>query len=624
MRASAHNRAALTASIIAAASAYAIVAAALRIRLTSWDGAGWRQVAGAIGLCFADVLLISLLAAMALLLSYSARRKQRLVRTAQLLFLAICLVLTLANCINVRAFEVVGGPLTYQWISFAGDFSSETAREAVKSAVSGEFVLLVCAAVVGQLAISAILSRALAWYGGARLSRLLLPAGIATGLFLLLSVHPWNLPKQERRYAVNPVVELVTTAFASGTSDLLRQRDAVPPEQLPPQVNDVRNLPPELAAAPIRNVVIVVLESVGAKYLGATEMTAPHDALSKYWPFTLNFTNAYAQAAHSTKSLFSLVTGRPPLFSFAQDTEALNGGQFVTLPDRLKSHGYRTAFFVNDLRYAHAGDFLRGRGFDLLAGGNSLGCRGEIDNQCLVNSALDWMGNGGQPFLALIWTHDTHYPYWPKRPPRPGQFSTNLDQNRYIAAVRESESSVAAILEWLHRRGLLSTTLVVVLGDHGEAFGEHGYNLHSNTIYEEELHIPMLLISGSAKGRSIGTLVSISDLPQTILHVLKLGPELSWDSRSFFDPVHAQQLFLFAPQAPAVGFREGDKKYIYDLSTGESQMFDLRRDPGEKINLANPGTGWYVRTRAAGWLQREDRQLASVLEAPSRSSSAKR
>ena len=618
MRQSAGDRAALAAPIIAAAAAYAIVAAGLRVKITSWDTAGWRQVAGAIRLCFADVLLIAVIAGVALLLAYSARRKPRLVRTIQLLFLAICLLLTIANCINVRAFEVVGGPLTYQWISFAGDFSSETAREAVKSAASGQFVLLVCACVVGQLMLYAILSRAMRWYGRERLSRLLVPAGIGTGLFLLVSVHPWDLPKQDRRYAVNPVVELVTTAFASGTSDLLRQRDAVPPERLPPQVNDVRDLPPGLAAAPIRNAVIVVLESVGAKYLRTTELTAPDHALSKYSAVTLNFTNAYAQAAHSTKSLFSLVTGRSPLFSFAQDTEALKKGRFVTLPERLKSHGYRTAFFVNDLRYAHAGDFLRGRGFDLLDGGDRLRCRGEIDNQCIVGSALDWMANGPQPFLALIWTHDTHYPYWPKRAPRPGQFSANPDQNRYIATVRESEESVARILDWLQRRNLLSTTLVVVLGDHGEAFGEHGYNLHSNTIYEEELHIPMLLISGSAKGRSINTLVSISDVPQTILHVLKLGPELSWDSRSFFDPVHAKRLFLFGPQTPAIGFREGDKKYMLDLSTGESLLFDLDRDPGERVNLANARTTNYVRTRAAGWMQKQDRELAAALQPASR------
>jgi arylsulfatase A-like enzyme len=447
---------------------------------------------------------------------------------------------------------------------------------------------------------------------------LLIAPGIATGLYLIASVHPWDLPKQERLYAVNPVVELVTTAFASGTSDLLRQRDAVPPEQLPPQVNDMRDLPPKLAGAPIRNVVIVVLESVGAKYFGPTAVTAHQSALSKYAPVTLSFTNAYAQAAHSTKSLFSLITGRPPLFSFAQDTEALKKGRFVTLPERLKSHGYRTAFFVNDLRYAHAGDFLRGRGFDLLGDGTSLNCPSDVENSCLIESALGWMANGGQPFLAVVWTHDTHFPYWPKREPKPGEFSPNPDQNRYIAAVRESEDSVAGMLDWLQRRGLLSTTLVVVLGDHGEAFGEHGYNLHSNTIYEEELHIPMLLISASAKGRSFNTLVSISDVPQTILHVLKLGPELSWDSRSFFEPAHAKRLFLFAPQGPAIGFREGDKKYVLDLSTGESLMFDLGRDPGEKINLANAQTADYVRTRAAGWLQYQDRRLGSALDAGSR------
>lgn len=618
MRSSRDGGAALAAPIIAAAAGYAIVAAALRVVLTRWDGAGWRQIAGATRLAFADVLLIAVLAGVALLLSYAARRKQRMVRTIRLLFLAVCVLLTIANCINVRAFQVIGGPLTYQWISFAGDFSSQTAREAVKSAASGGFGLLVGAAVVGQLALYTILSWAMARYGPALFMHLVLAAGSATALYLLASLHPWDLPKEDRRYTLNPVVELVTTAFASGTSDLLRQRDAVPPERLPPQVNDVRDLPPGLAAAPIRNVVIVVLESVGAKYLNAAELSAPQAPLSRYSPVTLNFTNAYAQAAHSTKSLFSLVTGRAPLFSFAQDTEALKRGRFATLPELLKSRGYRTAFFVNDLGYAHAGDFLRGRGFDLLEGGDSLRCAGEINNQCIVNSALGWIGNGPQPFFALIWTHDTHYPYWPNRAPKPGEFSTNPDQNRYIAAVRESEGSVADILDWLQRRNLLSTTLVVVLGDHGEAFGEHGYNLHSNTIYEEELHIPMLLISGSAKGRSFDTLVSISDIPQTILHVLKLGPELSWDSRSFFDPVRPKRLFLFAPQTPAIGFREGDRKYMLDLSTGQSLLFDLRRDPAEKVNLANAETGNYVRTRAAGWMQKEDRELAAALDRPSR------
>jgi lipoteichoic acid synthase len=606
----------ITAPIIAAAFGFLAVAAAIRIKITYWDGAGWRQPLGALRLCFVDISLVSMLALLASLLAYKLRDRPTGRRAVQATFVLVTLLLSVFACVNVRALEILGAPLSYQWLIFAGDFGSRTARQSIDAAGDRSFWSLAVASLALDASVLIASFIILARLRRGRLSPIVLPCIVGgVGVALVASVHPWDVPKNKRNLLVNPVVELVWTAVQYPTSSLLLQRNTIAPEHLTPQTNNPADLPQDLKAASIRNVIVIALESVGAKYVATDDQPSQTNwtpNLASYNLRTLRFTNAYAHAGSTTKSLFSLVTGRPPLFSYMGDTEVFYKAQFRTLPEILKARGFRTAIFA-DLQYEDAGAFLHGRGFDVLADSGELECGGQLHDGCILNALMGWIGSGARPFFAVVWTHDTHWPYEPDGwPPSSGLLDVH-DQRRYLAALRGSDAAIGRLLHWLGKRGLLSKTLVIVLGDHGEAFGEHGTYTHSQTMFEEELHIPMLLINDSIHGRRDNKLVSISDVPQTILHVLGAPPERSWDSRSFFEPVRPRTAFLFAEQLPGVGFREGNMKYMYDLENQQALAFNLDTDPDERRNIAKASTSTYILRRSAGWMQEQDRRFSATL-----------
>src|SRR5207237_5760195 len=102
----------------------------------------------------------------------------------------------------------------------------------------------------------------------------------------------------------------------------------------------------------------------------------------------------------------------------------------------------------------------------------------------------------GKRFFSVIWTYQTHYPYFFSEKEEKYDDSDPVF-NRYLNAVKHSDLVLGNLLSELKRKGLFESTLVVVIGDHGEAFGRHDQTTHASKIYEENLHIPCVFINPS-------------------------------------------------------------------------------------------------------------------------------
>jgi len=179
--------------------------------------------------------------------------------------------------------------------------------------------------------------------------------------------------------------------------------------------------------------------------------------------------------------------------------------------------------------------------------------------------------------------------------------------NRYLGSLRSSDAAIGKVLDHLKKRGLLDSTLVVITGDHGQAFGEHRFRIHGHTIYEEELHIPLILISSQIKTEKRDTLGGMIDLAPTLLHILGLPLEPSWKGRSLFDPHRPDRVFMFAPNQDMVaGYREGTHKFMYSVTRDRTLVYDLANDPAEKHNLADDYDAKKIRGHLSGWLQQLD------------------
>ena len=164
---------------------------------------------------------------------------------------------------------------------------------------------------------------------------------------------------------------------------------------------------------------------------------------------------------------------------------------------------------------------------------------------------------------------------------------------------------------------MLDSTLVVVVGDHGEAFGQHGHYVHGIDLYEEEIHVPLMLINRRLfHGETDSTLGGMIDVAPTILDLLGGPAPASFQGRSLFDSDRMGRVYLYTPRSKVLfGYREGARKFIYDAGADATELYDLHTDPGESLNVAgrSPGITLLGKQRLAAWVQYQQRFFADVL-----------
>jgi phosphoglycerol transferase MdoB-like AlkP superfamily enzyme len=303
-----------------------------------------------------------------------------------------------------------------------------------------------------------------------------------------------------------------------------------------------------------RNTIVVVLESIGTKYLRlyghADEFMPNLTAESRH---ALVFDNFYAHASFTYASFrpinFSVFPGLPWHYALLDNARPLPG----TLASAARQRGARTAYLTSgDLDWGSQRWVLqRGSGFETLEGANDLGCPvlsswGTTD-RCLFDRLLRWIDEDRErPFLAVCWTDQTHDPYLLA----PGQTAVDPfkgkptppfadDLTRYLNLMREVDAQLGRLFATLRERGLADDTLVVITGDHGEAFADpHDQRGHAFSVYEEEVRVPLLIWNPRLfpSGERVATLGGHVDLNPTLADVLNLPPEREWQGHSMFDP----------------------------------------------------------------------------------------
>src|ERR1041385_6246555 len=117
------------------------------------------------------------------------------------------------------------------------------------------------------------------------------------------------------------------------------------------------------------------------------------------------------------------------------------------------------------------------------------------------------------------------------------------------------------------------------MGDHGEAFGSHDQITHASKIYEENLHIPFVLINPAFTQRNLTQIGGIVDVAPTIMSVLGLSVPEKWQGQNLFAGKN-ERTYFFCPWSDYLfGYREGDKKFIYNATTNKTEVYDLKADP---------------------------------------------
>ncbi len=236
---------------------------------------------------------------------------------------------------------------------------------------------------------------------------------------------------------------------------------------------------------------------------------------------------------------------------------------------------------------------IRNRGYDVLEdagdiGGNHNSSFG-IDEPSTVERLLGWLDSRprGRPFFVTYLPVAGHHPY---ETPEPGPFPDDEEIDRYRNAQHYADAAIGTLLAGLRQRGLEEQTLVVVIGDHGQAFGQHPGNFgHTLFIYEENVRVPFIisgagLIDGPVR---VTRMASQVDLAPTVLDLLGLRAPADYQGRSLLGERDDTALFFTDYSLGLVGLREGNWKFIHEVRGGRSKLFDLAADPEERYSLAD-------------------------------------
>jgi arylsulfatase A-like enzyme len=209
----------------------------------------------------------------------------------------------------------------------------------------------------------------------------------------------------------------------------------------------------------------------------------------------------------------------------------------------------------------------------------------------MLGPITDWIKSDERPFFLTVLCSVTHDPY-----EVPAWFGKEAKEplGRYQEAIAYTDKFLAALEVELARLNLTDKMIVCVVGDHGEAFGEHGLLGHERIAFEEVLRIPFCIrapyfLEGGLK---VTCPASSVDVTPTLLGILGFRSEAgSFDGSNLLEPVPEDRKVFFSgwmQEGPA-GFVVGSRKFIYNPADKTAAMYNLASDPMEleRIELAS-------------------------------------
>lgn len=395
-------------------------------------------------------------------------------------------------------------------------------------------------------------------------------------------------------------------------------------------------------AATSPNVILITLDTVRADrmgFLGSQRGLTPSlDILARQ---SVVFTRAYSQAPLTTESHATILTGTYPQFHKVNDFQMPLAEDLPYAPEILHRSGYRTGAFVGAIVLDPEEQFARGfgRGFDTYDAGFQTWHFGQDRYQTnerrattVLAHALTWLSkNSKGPFFLWVHLYDAHHPYEPPQP-----FKRKYAAAPYDGEIAYTDSAVGKFLAQLRIRGLYDNSVIAVMADHGEALGDHGEDTHGVFLYDETIHVPLLIkLPGRATGKRIANRVELADVLPTILESVGVAvpPEVqgksmlsmmkstpadsagaSAASQTFPDrPAYAETDYPHTAfgWSPLRAMRTG--KYLY-VDAPRRELYDQSADPKAEHDLSS--TSAAVTSTLASQLDAFRQKTSSNREAP--------
>ncbi len=347
-----------------------------------------------------------------------------------------------------------------------------------------------------------------------------------------------------------------------------------------------------------RDVFLITIDTLRADHVhcyGYDRVQTPSlDQLAKQG---VRFTQAFTPSPITNSSHASILTGLLPSAHGVSDFGVPLAASHLTLAETLKKRGYRTAAFIGAVildSKALAPGLDRGFEFydNFPAQSETKSRWGRVERRGMevVQHAETWL-NAHPAGPHFVWVHlyDPHDPYEP-----PAPYSETYKDRLYDGEIAYADSALGHFLAYLKKQGWYESSLIVVVGDHGEGLGEHHEDTHGIFLYDSTTHVPLLvkLPEQREAGRTVEAQVRTTDIMPSILELLgvpapgsldgeSLGPFLAGTGaapRTVFGETEYPLRFGWAP------LRSVRKEGLKFIEAPKPELYDLPSDPNELQN----------------------------------------
>ncbi len=369
-----------------------------------------------------------------------------------------------------------------------------------------------------------------------------------------------------------------------------------------------KSKPPRWHARPAEvpsklNVLLITVDTVRAdrvSFLGHHQRTTPN--LDAYAARAYVFERFFATTPWTRLTVASMFSSRPPTrvhWQKGKKRPAVLAPDNPWVPSLFQRAGYETIAVLNSFEaFTDREELGFDRGFGTYdtstrvryQGGTMRGFPGQ---EQLKVARRHLRRSRKQPFFMWVHLLEPHYLY--ERSPRAPNFGADK-QGLYASEIWEADAVVGSLLEEVKQQGLEDTTLVMVVGDHGEEFQEHGRNWHGGNLYQTQVHtIGLVHVPGLPGGR-IREAVSHEDIGPTLLNLAGLrGGFATLAGRNLTGLLSRGERLPRAHFFLERELRHGKDymaalvhyphKLIYNADGRSFEFFDLSRDPGETSSL---------------------------------------
>ncbi len=361
------------------------------------------------------------------------------------------------------------------------------------------------------------------------------------------------------------------------------------------------------AAPQSPSIILVTIDTTRADrmgFLGSERGLTPNlDSLAKQ---SVVFTRAYSQVPLTTPSHAVLLTGTYPQFNHIEDLGASLSKDMPYLPEILRARGYHTAAFVGSFVLDPAGTAAGfERGFDVYDAHFHERQPGEdryhsVERRAaeVLSHAMTWLSRQPPgPFFIWIHFYDPHDPYDPPEP-----FKTRYASQPYDGEIAYADWVIGGLIDVLQKHDLYNNTVLAIASDHGEAFGEHGEQRHGMFLYDETIHVPLLLKLPDHRfaGKRVDDRVALVDLAPTLLETAAVPVPPAMQGHSLVPLFDKDQgphdrsagdaaVYSQSNYARAFGWSGLSSwrttKYLY-VKAPKRELYDQIADPQARRNLA--------------------------------------